>query len=243
MKPGILLYPFILSGVILLFFTACKKDDGNNNSTVTDIDGNTYQTVTIGTQVWMTENLKVTRFNDGTPIETITMKKSTGSWPTPRYCWYNNDSVGYNKYGALYNFRVVHQTYLVPLYIAPKGWHIPTDEEWNTLILFLGGESIAGGKLKSVGTVEGNTGLWRSPNAGATNESGYSALPGGMCDDLNSFLSYYAGYYGEWWSSRNIQYPSSYIIGSMATNVAHRSSDISYNSDFKSIRCIKDRTE
>lgn len=240
MKNRFLINLSLLFVLYTTLTTSCSKDDNNGSNTVTDIDGNTYQTVTIGTQVWMTENLKVTRFNDGTPIETIDMKKSTGSWPTPRYCWYNNDSAVYNKYGALYNFRVVRQTYLVPLYIAPKGWHIPTDEEWKTLISFLGGESIAGGKLKSVGRIEDNTGLWRSPNAGATNESGFSALPAGMCDDLDSFSSYYAGYYGEWWSLRNIQYPSSYILGSMAANVAYRSSDISYNSEFKSIRCIKD---
>lgn len=240
MKNKTLCSRLVISGVFLLLFTACQKDDNNKNMTVTDIDGNVYKTVTIGTQVWMAENLRVTKFNNGDYIETAIKGKSTVDWPTPRYCWYNNDSSNNDKYGALYNYRVIHQTYLVPLYIAPKGWHIPTDEEWNTLITFLGGENIAGGKLKSTGTIEGSTGLWRSPNTGATNESGFSAEPGGMCDNLNSFSSYNAGYYGEWWSLRNIQYPSSYILGSMATNVAHRSTDISYNSDFKSIRCIKD---
>ena len=99
-----------------------------------DIDGNLYHTVTIGTQIRMTENLKVTKFNDGTPIDIAKDLKSSKSWPYPLYCWYNNDPSDPNHYGILYNYMTVHQTYLVPLYIAPEGWHVPSDEEWNNLI-------------------------------------------------------------------------------------------------------------
>jgi len=232
-----LTYFFILFVIISIIASSCEKDE--DNGTITDIDGNVYHTIKIGSQVWMVENLRVTRFNNGEPIELVSMKKSALSWPTPLYCWYNNDPANKEKYGALYNYRIIHQTYLVPLYIAPKGWHIPTDEEWNTLTDYLNGELIAGGKLKSKGTIEEGTGLWHYPNAGATNESGFSASPGGICSNLNSFSSYQLGYIGAWWSSTKYKGPSAYYMFSSGNNVFH-DNESTYNSDFKIIRCIKD---
>jgi len=238
MKSKKMIYHFLFLGLILLLATSCSKDD-DGNGTVTDIDGNVYHTVKIGTQVWMVENLKVTKFNNGEEIEIVTGEKSADSWPTPLYCWYNNDPIANEKYGVLYNYRIVHQTYLVPLYIAPKGWHVPSDEDWKTLADYLGGELVAGGKLKSKGTLEANNGLWHSPNSGATNEAGFSALPGGLSDNLNSFSSFQLGYIGAWWSSSYNQGPSSYYMFSTGNNIFH-SNENTYNSDFKSIRCIKD---
>ena len=114
---------------------------------------------------------------------------------TPVYCWYNNDAATYkNTYGALYNWFTVNTSKL-----APPGWHVPTDTEWTTLIAYLGGETVAGGKMKSTGTIEAGTGLWYSPNTGATNESGFTAVPAGCRGYNSTFVS--VGLYGFWWSS------------------------------------------
>jgi uncharacterized protein (TIGR02145 family) len=139
-------------------------------NTVTDIDGNIYHTVTIGTQVWMVENLKTTKYRNGDPIPNVT-GNAWAALTTGAYCWYNNDAATYKAtYGALYNWYAVADS----RNIAPTGWHVPTDAEWTTLTTFLGGESVAGGKLKETGTNH-----WTSPNTGATNETGFTALPGG----------------------------------------------------------------
>ncbi len=140
---------------------------------VTDSDGNSYNTIRIGTQIWMSENLKTTRFKDGREISCVPQAKGN-IWQdltTPAYCWYR-DSVGYRntQIGALYNWFSVNTGY-----ICPAGWHVPTDAEWNTLITYLGGESVAGGKLKETGSSQ-----WKSPNFGATNQSGFTALPSGL---------------------------------------------------------------
>ncbi|HYX05096.1 MAG TPA: fibrobacter succinogenes major paralogous domain-containing protein [Bacteroidales bacterium] len=161
----------------------------NNGLLIKDVDNNVYSTVTIGTQVWMAENLRTSRYNDGTPIPQIEDNSQWTNDTLGAYCWYNNDSVEYeNPYGKLYNWYAVNTDKLCPV-----GWHVPSDQEWKILIDYLGGTSIAGGKLKDTGTK-----FWISPNLGATNETGFTALPGGGCD--------YSGYswnnssYGYWWS-------------------------------------------
>jgi uncharacterized protein (TIGR02145 family) len=156
---------------------------------VFDIDGNVYHTVTIGTQIWMVENLKTTTLNDGTPIPPVTDDPAWYNLTTPAYCWYENDTANKAAYGALYNWPTVNTGKL-----APKGWHVPTDMEWTVLTTFLGGTDTAGGPLKSIDTT-----LWHSPNTGATNSSGFSALPGGSRYYFGAFYS--IGYYGYWWSS------------------------------------------
>jgi uncharacterized protein (TIGR02145 family) len=153
----------------------CTKDDETNepSGTITDKDGNVYTSVTIGTQVWMVENLKTTKFNDGTNIPLITDDDAwanTFNSSSPAYCWYKNDASTYKAtYGALYNFHAVKTGKL-----CPTGWHVPTDEEWLILLNFCGGENAAGGKLKETGTTH-----WHSENVGASNETGFTALPGG----------------------------------------------------------------
>jgi uncharacterized protein (TIGR02145 family) len=152
---------------------------------VMDIDGNIYTTVTIGTQTWLVENLKTTRFNDGSAIPLVSDLTTWNSTTTPAYCWCNYDSVTYkNLYGALYNWYAVNTGKL-----APIGWRVPSDLDWDTLITLLGGATVAGGKLKEAGIAH-----WASPNTGATNESGFSALPGG-------FSGGQIGTWGVWWSS------------------------------------------
>lgn len=178
-------------------------DDANYNTTtktvkinvtplpVTDIDGNVYHIVTIGTQDWMVENLKTTKYRDGTPILNITDNTAWAQLTTGAYCWYNNDATTHKStYGALYNWYTVVDI----RNLCPTGWHVPTDDEWLTLTNYLKGQSIAGGKLKETGTTH-----WHSPNTGATNETGFTALPGGARDPFGSFFN--LGNSGFWWST------------------------------------------
>jgi uncharacterized protein (TIGR02145 family)/uncharacterized repeat protein (TIGR02543 family) len=147
-----------------------------------DADNNLYTTVTIGTQTWMVENLRTTKFADGTPITLITANATWGSLLTPAYCWYQNDSSFINPHGALYNWFVVDPAN--PKKIAPPGWHVPTLDEWDVLVGYLGGTSVAGAKLKEVGTSH-----WTPPNLGADNTSGFTAIPGGIRDYQNGSFS------------------------------------------------------
>ncbi len=158
--------------------------------TVTDIDGNVYHTVTIGTQVWMVENLKVTKYRNGDPIPNITDGTQWNNLTAGAYCSYDNNAANVSTYGQLYNWYAVNDS----RNICPAGWHVPTDAEWTTLTTFLGGESVAGGKMKEAGSAH-----WALPNTGATNESGFTALPGGWrgYDKLFHDLLY-TGY---WWSA------------------------------------------
>lgn len=138
---------------------------------VTDIDGNIYPIVYIGDQAWLGENLKVTHYRNGDPIPNITDNTEWNNLTTGAYCNYDNNANNATTYGRLYNWYAVNDS----RNIAPEGWHVPSDAEWQTLIDYLGGSSSGrGGKMKEAGTTH-----WNSPNTGATNESGFSALPGG----------------------------------------------------------------
>jgi uncharacterized protein (TIGR02145 family) len=155
-----------LSLVVLL--GSCKKDD-DEAPACKDADGNVYKTVKIGTQVWMAENLKVTQLNDGTAMTNELNNSDWNDLTDPGYCYYNNDITNKDGYGTLYNYYAVASGKL-----APKGWHVPSEAEWQTLITYLGGESVAGGKLKEKGLVH-----WKDPNTDATNNYGFSAVGGG----------------------------------------------------------------
>ena len=213
-------------GSSILFTTQISEiifNPGLNYGTVTDIDGNVYKTITIGTQTWMAENLKTTRFNNG---DAISLKSNASSWyyykSQPNYCWNNNDETTYKAaYGALYNEITISRGA-----ICPSGWHVPYDVDWTTLTSYLGGESVAGGKLKETGTTH-----WLSPNSGATNESGFSALPGGLRLPQGDYLN--IGEMGEWYSImddyRSLDYRNSSIIKPY----------IDPNAWAFSVRCIK----
>jgi uncharacterized protein (TIGR02145 family) len=156
--------------------------------TVTDIDGNDYKTVTIGTQTWMAENLRVTKYNDGTSIPNVTDSIAWEALTTGAYCNQQNDDGNSQIFGRLYNWYAVSTGKL-----CPAGWHIPDLDEWNVLVDYLGGQSIAGGKLKETGFNH-----WSSLNTNATNESGFTALPGGY-RYLSEFN--FEGGTGVWWST------------------------------------------
>ncbi len=169
---------------------------------VKDIDNNRYQIVTIGTQTWMAENLKTTRYNDGTVIPLIT---DGAAWSIARsngddaYCWYENDVSNLITYGALYNWNAIDTSSNGNKNVCPTGWHVPTNGEWDILKFYIdpiinGNVNIAGGKMKEAGLAH-----WNSPNTSGTNESGFGGLPGGYCSANGSFLS--IGERGYWWSS------------------------------------------
>lgn len=201
--------------------------------TITDADGNVYNTVIIGTQVWTAENLKTTKYNDGSNIPLVTDNTSWGNLTTPGYCWYNNDAANHkNVYGALYNWYAVNTGKL-----CPAGWHVPSDTEWTTLTDYLGGESIAGGKLKSTGTIEDGTGLWHRPNPGATNETGFTAVPGGYRYVDGTFCN--IGSDGQWWSS-TATFSTDALCRFMLCNNNSVSSFYYNKKKGNSVRCVRD---
>jgi uncharacterized protein (TIGR02145 family) len=151
------------------------------------------KTVKIGNQEWMTENLNVSIFRNGDALpEAKTAKEweDAGKKGEPVWCYYENDPANGKRYGKLYNWYAINDSRR----ITPEGWHVPTVSEWQTLIDYYGGDNLAGGKMKETGTVH-----WKSPNSGATNENGFSALPGGQRDGGGEFFD--MGYYATFWSA------------------------------------------
>ena len=196
---------------------------------VADFEGNKYIIINIGNQVWMAENLKATEYNDGTSISLVTDNRAWISLTSPGYCWYNNDQTT-NKYtyGALYNWYAVSTGML-----CPTGWHIPGDADWSTLITYLGGENIAGGKLKESGTLH-----WLSPNSGATNENGFMALPSG--DRIGADGSFYnINGYAIYWSSDQSSFTQAIDRVLVFNDTNFRIGYDNMTAGF-SIRCIKD---
>jgi uncharacterized protein (TIGR02145 family) len=192
-----------------------------------DADNNYYHSINIGTQKWMKENLKTTKYNDNTDIPTITDNTAWSNLATPAYCLYNNEMTNKDSYGLMYNWFAVETGKLCPL-----GWHIPDNSEWNVLISYLGGMDLAGGKLKE----KSNT-HWQIPNTEATNESGFTGLPGGNRDLLGPF--YNLEQRGYWWSST-----SASITNAWYMHLAYNTSQailIDYGKRMGfSVRCIKD---
>jgi uncharacterized protein (TIGR02145 family) len=169
--------------ICLITLASCQKDDISSNNTVKDIDGNIYHTVTIGTQVWMSENLKTTHYSNGEPLidGTGVGDLTTGDYTTKYWFVYDNDLSYKEDRGLMYTWAAVvngsqasnHNPSNVQG-ICPCGWHVPSDAEWDELINLNGGASAASGKLKETGTTH-----WWSPNTGASNESSFSAIPSG----------------------------------------------------------------
>jgi uncharacterized protein (TIGR02145 family) len=172
--------------LVLLILLRCKKE----RDLPSDDDGNVYDTVVIGTQVWLAENLKTTKYNNGTAISLVTDNTTWVATTTAAYSWYDNDPVNKDVYGALYNWYAVDTELLCPV-----GWHVPTFDEWTTMINYLGGENVAGAKLKETGTK-----YWCSPNDIATNETGFTARPSGGRSHIDGTFGS-IGFIGSWWVS------------------------------------------
>jgi uncharacterized protein (TIGR02145 family) len=254
MKNWIWFYLIILLGFVLFITSRCKKDDNNSTNqngeiifnpnltyeTVADIDGNVYKTITIGTQTWMAENLKTTKYRNGDLIgTTIPYNKDISGETDPKYQWAYEGNESYVAiYGRLYTWYASNDS----RNLCPTGWHLASNDEWNILTLTLDPKAsgndygnisyIAAGKLKEIGTTH-----WLNPNLHATNESGYTALPSGNRNQFGVFR--YIGEYGYLWSSSEYNTECAYAL------------DLSYNcgdlirvylvkKNVSSVRCIKD---
>lgn len=217
----------MLIGMILVFISSCKKE--KENVTVTDIGGNIYHTVTIGTRVWMGENLKTTKYSNGDSIGTTTPANlNISGQSTPKYQWaYGGIEGNVATYGRLYTWYAVTDS----RNICPTGWHVPTNDELTTLITNFGADSISGAKLKETSTTH-----WKSPNTGATNESGFTALPGGYRGYEGSF--YYLGYTGYWWSAMESDAANAWYRGLYYNNKTVHSLSNSKKVGF-AVRCLR----
>ena len=193
---------------------------------VIDIDGNVYNTVTIGKQIWMNVNLKVTRLNDNTLIPLETDGTKWANLKTPGYCWYNNDTSKIKtNYGALYNWYTVNTGKL-----CPAGWHVPTDNEWSILVSYLGGDRVAGGKLKEVGRTH-----WKTTNLLTTNTTNFTAIPSGYRNDLQFR---YFGKIVVWWTTTEFNTEQAWYRH--LNNYLGVGNYIKNKTDGFSVRCLKD---
>ncbi|MBN2008384.1 fibrobacter succinogenes major paralogous domain-containing protein [candidate division KSB1 bacterium] len=187
--------------------------------------------INIGNQVWMKENLNVSRFRNGDPIpeaKTIDEWLKAGKDGKPAWCFFENKPVNGDKYGKLYNWHAVNDS----RQLAPEGWHVPTNDEWQILIDYYGGRELAGGPMKETGTK-----YWKFPNTGATNDHGFSALPGGHRDNTGHF--YNLGHYATFWTATKCNQ-----IAAWKRHLSHGDTKV-YIDCFDmtagfSIRCIRD---
>lgn len=206
------------------YWVSCREGKSCGNITY---GGQVYTTVIIGTQCWMAQNLNIGTRIDGT-------SNQTDNSTIEKYCYADN-TLNCATYGGLYQWNEMMQYSTTPGIqgICPTGWHLPTDAEWTTLTTYLGGESVAGGKMKETGTTH-----WASPNTGATNTIGFTALPGGNRHSSGAFNS--ISYQAHWWSSTEYSITTSVWYRTLTyvnTNVSRASLHKDYGC---SVRCLKD---
>lgn len=199
------------------------------NGLVTDASGNSYQTVQIGTQIWMVENLKTTKYRDGSSIPNVTDDAAWGLLTTGAYCEFKNDKNNGNIYGKLYNWYAVTDT----RNLCPAGWHVPTDPEWTALSTFLGGNTIAGAKLKEAGSTH-----WYGANVFGTNEVGFTALPGDFRPS-NGIIVYHLFFSAYFWTSTQASTANGYYNWIPYSDKLLTRSSTSKKVGY-SVRCIKD---
>lgn len=226
------IYQISLLVAFIMLIGSCKDEPEPPiipPNSMADLDGNIYKTVTIGSQVWMAENLKVIHYRNGDNILALKQmswqQTEVGAW-----CDINDHPGNSETFGKLYNGYAV----LDSRNIAPEGWHIPSDNEWLILINYLGGLMVAGGKLKDTSI------CWKKPNIGASNESGFAALPGGY-RSINMFSDQETYYSGYWWSCTEHDSNSIYFMylhNSFAYSTGMTSNI--YKQAGLSVRCVKD---
>lgn len=239
--------PFILFLLIALFHLSCQKEKIEKSGTslsndrffgtanayksllIKDIDGNSYQSIKIGDQTWMVENLRVTRYRDGYPIRENNNPLTWAANNLGSYCWYNNNIQNKNEYGALYNWHAVNSS----RQLAPDGWHIPGKAEWQELMEYLNDAQFTAGALKEAGYQH-----WVFPNTKASDHHGFKAMPGGGVGVNGEFDQ--IGREAIFWTK-------TYDTGSQAANYVHMGyshSDLLFSQASKaygfSVRCIKD---
>lgn len=205
--------------------TSFTTEDG-----VIDYDGNAYHIIKIGNQTWLAENLKVTHYNDGTAIPNITNDNTWMQQTSGSYCWHSNAITNKKTYGALYNWYAANN-----VNIAPKGWHVPSDSEWSSLFTYLGGESVAGEKMKE------SSALWNASSTPGTNTSGFNGKPGHARGTNTSGEFLALGTVADWWSATSYASNNSWA---WYMAIAYDSKSINHTFGTKysgmSIRCIKD---
>ncbi len=214
--------------IAAIFLSISLSVLAQQNEKITDIDGNVYNTIRVGTDIWMTENLAVTRYNDGTPIPFVTCPDEWIVTLSPACRWYNNDQAGLKHFGVLYNWYVIETGKL-----CPSGWHVPTDNEWKSLSWFVGGDLIAGLKLRE----EGNKN-WEPSKYQGTNDIGFGALPAGFVHDFTGETSSIYNYASFWTAS---EYSRAFGWG-RSIHINHP--ELRRFNDGKkggfSVRCVKD---
>lgn len=209
------------------------KTSAQTTDQASSLPASQYPEVEIGSQTWMAKNLDVSNFNNGDPIpeaKTDAEWAAAGKAGKPTWSHYDNNPTNGQTYGKLYNWYAVND----PRGLAPQGWHVPTDAEWETLVNFLGGMDAAGGEMKEAGTA-----YWEAPNTGATNSSGFSALPAGarsFDDGKSNGLGFDAGF----WSTtdnRSGRLPSSWVLGNRSSGVGVWGKG---KAQGLSVRCVRD---
>ena len=236
MKPQNIVYLFAL--ILLVFsFQGCKKDTTDDpgdivGDTVIDIDGNVYQKITIGTQTWMVENLRTTKYRNGDSIPEATDSAAWRKLSSGAFCDDNSITNYADTYGHLYNWFAVNDA----RNIAPPGWHVAKDSDWATLNDFLGGWEVAGGKMKETGTSH-----WLNPNTDATNEYGFKALPGGFRYADGRFVGVAnTGKFGYWWTTAEKDAASAWFRGITCVSPFFGRESVSKNYGL-SVRCVMDK--
>lgn len=223
----------VLAMLVIVLAISCNKENmvpanTNGNAQTSQLAANDNEdlainAVRIGKQIWQKKDLATSYYRNGDKIPEVKDPSKWASLTTGAWCYYNNDPAN----GKLYNWYAVHDS----RGLAPKGWHIPTDDEWTTLTNYLGGFEVAGGKLKETGTSH-----WNDPNADAINSTGFTALPGGTRYYLGNYFD--AGGYGYWWSSTEASDGAAFY-----RYLTYFYGAISGGSDYKtngfSVRCIK----
>lgn len=209
--------------------------EGQSNNVcgdVVDFDGNVYNSITIGTQCWMQQNLNVSHYRNGDIIPQVTDPTEWAAYTTGAWCYYANNTANGIIYGKLYNWYAVND----PRGLAPEGYHIPTESEWTELVNYLGGFNVSGGKLKATGTT-----YWFNPNTGATNESNFSALPSGARSSSSTAGFFNINLLVGYWSISNYNGNNDEIF---TISLSNSSTEVSTYGQYKnqgySIRCLKD---
>lgn len=215
--------------IFVVFLALCSGfNPVNGQESVTDYDGNVYPTVRIGTQVWMTENLKTTHYSDGESIPEIKDDSLWADQTTGAYCSNNNEKSNSELYGYLYNWYVVPNIKKV----CPAGWHVPVANDWKKLETYLGGPGTSGGKMKETGT-----GKWADPSTKADNSSGFTGLPGGSRNPDGTFNN--PGESGQWWTSTEFSITTAWHRR-LYNNVGFIDNIYALKTEGFSIRCLKD---
>ena len=223
--------PFYSDEIFVAVRPACPEQP-----IVTDFDGNVYQTVLINNQCWFVQNLRVTHYANGDPIEHLPSNlewSNSHSDETGGWCWYNNDNQNEAVFGKLYNWYAVSDE----RNLCPPGWHVPTSQEWDSMVNYIGGGASSGGKLKSTGSLEYENGFWHNPNTGATNEIGFWGHPGGYRLFSGTFQN--IGYSADWWTSTSSTTNYAIIKYLLHDSISVGTYSLASVREGFSVRCIK----